>query len=116
MACRPGQRQLRLRQGRLLPPGAARLRHLRQQGAGGRPRARQLQGHPRRRVHRGLDAVEYATEPWCWGGNSSCGVNDGYEEFTKKHDVDENTKNYDAGKDFTDAASMFNLVGLARPS
>ncbi|WP_405965607.1 hypothetical protein OG713_42625 [Streptomyces sp. NBC_00723] len=65
-------------------------------------------------ITEGLDAVEYATEPWCWGGNSSCGVNDDYKEFTEKHGVDENTKNYDAGKDFTDAASMFNLAGFAR--
>ncbi|MET9897401.1 hypothetical protein [Streptomyces sp. NPDC006446] len=33
-------------------------------------------------VTEGLDAVEYATEPWCWGGNSSCGVNDDYREFS----------------------------------
>ncbi|MGY3791101.1 RHS repeat domain-containing protein [Streptomyces antibioticus] len=65
-------------------------------------------------ITQGLDAVEYATEPWCWGGNSNCGVNDDYKRFTEKHGVDENTKNYDAGKDFTDAASMFNIAGLAR--
>lgn len=65
-------------------------------------------------ITEGLDAVEYATEPWCWGGNSSCGVNDDYKEFTEKHGVDENTKNYDAGQDFTDAASMFNLAGFAK--
>ncbi|WP_432171028.1 hypothetical protein [Streptomyces sp. 1222.5] len=62
----------------------------------------------------GMDALEYATEPWCWGGNSNCGVNDDYKKFTEKHGVDDNTKNYDAGKDFTEAASMFNIGGWAR--
>ncbi|WP_450152388.1 polymorphic toxin-type HINT domain-containing protein [Streptomyces dioscori] len=59
-----------------------------------------------------LDGLEYATEPWCWGGGGNCGVNDDYKEFTENQGVDSNSKNYDAGKDFTEAASLFGAGGI----
>ncbi|MFF9119123.1 hypothetical protein ACF09Y_26650 [Streptomyces massasporeus] len=58
--------------------------------------------------------MEYATEPWCWGGGGNYGVNDDYKKFTEDHRVDPNTENYDAGKDSAEAASLFNLAGAAR--
>ncbi|WP_326728882.1 RHS repeat-associated core domain-containing protein [Streptomyces phaeochromogenes] len=65
-------------------------------------------------ITEGMDAFESATEPWCWGGGSNCGVNDDYRGFVEKQGVDLESKAFQQAKDFAEAASLFTQVGAAR--
>ncbi|MDQ0983507.1 RHS repeat-associated protein [Streptomyces sp. V2I9] len=61
-----------------------------------------------------LDFLEYATEPWCWFGANCGGAEDKVKEFEEKHGVDTDSKAHDSGKDFTEAATLFNIGGLVK--
>ncbi|GGW30570.1 RHS repeat-associated core domain-containing protein [Streptomyces xantholiticus] len=52
------------------------------------------------------DAVEYATEPWCWFG-ADCGVQETYREKAKEAGVEVGSKEY---KDTADAAETVSLL------
>ncbi|MFF9853276.1 RHS repeat domain-containing protein [Streptomyces litmocidini] len=56
-----------------------------------------------------LDAIEYATEPWCWFG-ADCGVQETYREKAKEAGVDVGSKEY---KDTAEAAETVSwLTGI----